>query len=65
MGKHNIYGWQVWFHYVVLTIALFVYHFFVGMPLLDGMNGFVYYTIGFFIVLVAIDIALHKGLGLD
>lgn len=65
MGKHDIWGWQVWFHYIVLTALLFLYHFYIGMSLLDMANGFYYYTTGFFAVLVGTDITLHKVLGLD
>lgn len=48
-------------------ILLFVYHFLIGMQLLalpDTVMGFIYYSIGFYLVLVLVDMSLHKMLGL-
>lgn len=54
-------------HYVMLMIALFVYHFYFGMQILTTYGeavGFVFYSVLFFIVLVASDQVLHKVFGL-
>lgn len=65
MGKHNAFSATAMFHYAVITIVLGLYHFYIGMPILDVTYGFWLYWIGFFLVLVGIDVVLHKVLGLD
>lgn len=54
-------------HYLALMILLLVYHFLVGMQLLglqDALLGLAGYLVGFYLVLVLVDMSLHKMLGL-